>query len=84
MTQALNDYADRRVAEGPSVSQERTDALLSAALIIGVPVVFWMSLIEIAAVVFNFNYDMFERLLVGGALIGFLAIIRGCARQSKS
>ena len=65
-----------------TVGEDRTDAILSALLIIGVPTIFWMGIIEIASAACGFGYGIVERLVIGSMLVAFLTIIRGCAREA--
>lgn len=59
------------------------NALLSAALIVGVPLLFWMLVLEGAALLFGFAYGPYARLVVGGILGALLLIIWSCMRQTK-
>ena len=67
--------------EGCAMSNDRADAILSAVLIIGVPTVFWLAIIEIATAVAGVSYGVTGRIVFGGLMIAFLAVIRGCARS---
>jgi hypothetical protein len=66
-----------------TLHEDRTDALLSAALIIGVPVLFWLGVFEITSAAAGISYGFAERVAVAGALIVFLGVIRGCAREAS-
>ena len=67
----------------PRLHEERTDALLSAVLIIGVPVLFWLGVFEIASAAAGISYGITERVAVAGSMIAFLGVIRGCAREAS-
>ena len=65
------------------MAQRRSDALQSAILIIGVPLVFWMLVLEGVAAVAGLEYGNATRLAIGGLLGGLLALIWGCVRQAR-
>lgn len=88
MSELITSLHDRPFAEGRAVPNDRGDnddssAWLSGALIIGVPLLFWMLLLEVAAWVAGYGYGVTARLIVAVLLGGFLAMIWGTIRQSR-
>jgi len=85
MSQAFTNLSDPRVADRRGLNQERaSDTLIGVALVVALPTAFWMGLIELAAIAFNFSYGNTERIIVGCAIGGFLALIYGCIRLAKN
>jgi hypothetical protein len=84
MTQAFSNLSNPSVAEDRSLAKGRSsDAVIGAVLVVGVPTAFWMGIIELAAIAFNFSYGNTHRLIVGCAIAGFLALIYGCIRLAR-
>lgn len=84
MTQAFSNLTGPTVAEDRVAAKGRSsDAVIGAVLVIGVPTAFWMGLIELAAIAFNFSYGSTHRLIIGCAIAGFLALIYGCIRLAR-
>lgn len=87
MTQAITSLSDRPFAEGCAMTEGHRDASersdwLSAAMIIGLPLVFWMLMFELAAWVGGFGHGMALRLVLALMLGGFLTLIWGALRNN--
>lgn len=85
MSQAFTNLSDPRIANRRGLNKERTsDTLVGLGLVVVLPSAFWMGLIELAAIAFKFSYGSTERIIVGCAIGGFLALIYGCIRLARN
>lgn len=83
VAQAVGSESGQASLGGQALGEEKTDAILGAALIIGVPTVFWMGVMEAYTAMAGMDYGLTERVLIGGAIVGFLAVVRGCAKEAS-
>ncbi len=93
MADVATDFADNPavMTQAPSQAQSRSlsqslmpsDRVLSVVLIVVLPMLFWMGVLEVAALAFGFDYGMVERLTVMCGIGVFLAIVRGCISVTR-
>lgn len=80
----IYDLERQPMAPAETRRNEFFAALLSLMLIVGLPLGFWMSVVEGAALLLGFDYGYFERLVIAG-LIGIpLLVVWSCVRLSRS
>lgn len=80
----IYDLERQRVAPAETRRNELFTTLLSLMLIVGLPLGFWMSVVEGAALLLGFDYGYYERLVSAG-LIGIpLLVVWSCVRLSRS
>ena len=77
-------YAENHAGEAERVTSDvaagngtLSATILGALLIVGLPTVFWMSLIELANYVLSLGITMTTRLIVAGVLVALLSLIWG-------
>ncbi|MCB1510315.1 MAG: hypothetical protein KDJ36_05380 [Hyphomicrobiaceae bacterium] len=88
MSQTFTSFTDHALAEGHAVGDDHRDTSdgsgwLSAALIIGMPMVFWLLVLEFGAWAVGMNFSMTSRMVIAALLGSFLTLLWGAIRQVR-